>query len=84
MHAQEVYLHPYCLVVTRLDKIHIPAVGHTPPSRGVYTNNCVGGGACAWFFTTITGMAEGIFFTLNVCVCVCVSVDAYSGYEAAY
>ena len=29
MHTQEVYLHPYCLVVTRLDKIHIPALGHT-------------------------------------------------------
>ena len=27
---------------------------------------------------------RGDFFTLNVCVCVCVSVDAYSGYEAAY
>ena len=25
----EVYLHPYCLVVTRIDKIHIPALGHT-------------------------------------------------------
>ena len=37
MHAQEVYLHPYCLVVTRLDKIHIPALGHTcfQPPRGV-------------------------------------------------
>ena len=29
MQAQQVYLHPYCLVATRTDKIHIPALGHT-------------------------------------------------------
>ena len=42
-------------------------------------------------FTTITGIAKVIFFTLcvcvRVCVYVCVCVDAYSGttgYEAAH
>ena len=48
MHAQEVYLHHYCLVVTRLDMIHIYTCLASYLLASSYnhhtgTNNCVGG-----------------------------------------
>ena len=82
MHAlQGVYLHPYCLVVTRLDKIHIPALGHTcwhllTTTCGVYTagstNNCVGGRACVWLLLQLCGDGKADFL---LCVCVCLWGD---------
>ena len=80
MHAQEVYLHRYCLVVTRLDKIHCiyllpwvtPAGIFLQPPRGVpiivWAAEHAGG-----FFTM------GIFYCVRVRACVCAFVSRCLG-----
>ena len=69
MHAQEVYLHPYCLVVTRSDQIHIPALGAglLTTARGVPIIAWAAEHAGGFYYNYRDGNGD---FILNVCVCV--------------
>ena len=73
--AQEVYLHPYCLVVTRLDKTHIPALGHIYLLASSYNHPVEYTPIIAWaveharYFYHNYRDGNGDFL-LQVCVCV--------------
>ena len=95
MQAQEVYLHCYCIVATRLDKIHIyiPALGHTYwhllTTTTLSTSNCARG---VPIIVWVAEHARGFYYHYRdsngdflLCVCVCAnSSDSVSANPEAF